>query len=65
MDAWVQSGHFVPKRADGNEEKWLIERMDFAYRRAAKAMIVTTATTFFAFMATAFSPSSVILSFLF
>eukprot|EP01083_Nonionella_stella_P149835 476462_1 len=55
VDAWVQSAHFVPMRSD-NVQVWLVERMDFAYRRAAKAMIVTTATTFFAFMATATSP---------
>eukprot|EP01084_Bolivina_argentea_P157720 274819_1 len=50
VDAWVQSPTFVSNPED------LVERMSFAYRRAAKAMIVTTATTFFAFMATAFSP---------
>eukprot|EP01084_Bolivina_argentea_P244753 409955_1 len=50
VDAWVQSEHFVADPEDS------MERMSFAFRRAAKAMIVTTATTFFAFMATAFSP---------
>eukprot|EP01083_Nonionella_stella_P181588 650939_1 len=58
VDAWVQSAHFVPRRND-NVQMWLVERMDFTYRRAAKTMIVTTATTFFAFMATATSPSFV------
>eukprot|EP01083_Nonionella_stella_P317369 1155146_1 len=55
VDAWIQSAHFVPKRSD-NIQMWLVERMDFAYRRSTKAMLVTTGTTFFAFMATAFSP---------
>ena len=33
----------------------LIERMSFTWRRASKALVVTTATTFFAFIGTAFS----------
>ena len=36
VDAWVQSAHFVSNPND------LILRMSFAYRRASKAMIVTT-----------------------
>ena len=49
-DAWHQSVHFVK---DPNDDE---QRMTFAYRRASKAMLVTQITTFFAFLATAFSP---------
>ena len=48
VDAWRQSPTFV-----GDD---LVDRMSFTYRRASKAMIITTATTFFAFMATSLSP---------
>ena len=48
VDAWRQSPTFV-----GDD---LVDRMSFTYRRASKAMVVTTATTFFAFIATGLSP---------
>ena len=48
-DAWHQSIHFVKDPKDD------VQRMTFAYRRASKAMLVTQITTFFAFLATAFS----------
>ena len=49
VDAWHQSVHFVK---DPNDH---VERMTFTYRRASNAMLVTQTTTFFAFLATAFS----------
>jgi len=52
-DAWLQSAYFV-KSGDSVEETNIM-RMSFAFRRAAKAMLVTQVTTFFAFLATATS----------
>jgi len=67
-DAWLQSVHFVPDMealtgdaaknccgCDKSQEPRNITRMSFTYRRAAKAMLVTQLTTFFAFLATASS----------
>ena len=48
VDAWRQSVTLV-----GDD---IVDRMSFTYRRASKAMIITTGTTFFAFIATGLSP---------
>ena len=45
VDAWKQMGHLPPS-----------ERMAHAFQRASKAMLITSATTSAAFLATAFSP---------
>eukprot|EP00750_Incisomonas_marina_P031230 INCI7785.2.p1 GENE.INCI7785.2~~INCI7785.2.p1 ORF type:complete len:1466 (+),score=281.45 INCI7785.2:324-4721(+) len=45
VDAWKQMGHLPPS-----------ERMAQAFQRASKAMLITSATTSAAFLATAFSP---------
>ena len=52
-DAWLQSIHFCgefvvdPESNSSKEDKkkYEIKRMSFAYRRAAKAMLVTQMTT--------------------
>lgn len=54
-DAWLQSKFFVPGDTNSNSNDMLLQRMTFSYRRAAKAMLVTQITTFFAFLATATS----------
>merc|ERR1719491_994528 len=71
-DAWKQSAHFVNTAATtkqeskccvaANEEANVL-RMCFSFRRAAKAMLVTQTTTFFAFLATASSPLMLIEAF--
>lgn len=65
-DAWLQSQHLVPKHAAGAMEgdsdgvtvtqQRYIARMDYTYKRAAKAMLTTSFTTCVAFLATAASP---------
>eukprot|EP01051_Picozoa_sp_SAG22_P023994 SAG22_NODE_6446_length_854_cov_1.358940_1_plen_220_part_10 len=51
MDAWRQSEFMGPE-----VNKNLHTRMAYAFSRAAKAMLITSATTFGAFVATAVSP---------
>ena len=48
-DAWKQSGR------ERNIRKDLIKRMNYSWRRASKAMLMTSSTTAFAFLASAFS----------
>eukprot|EP00824_Muranothrix_gubernata_P021294 TRINITY_DN4515_c0_g1_i1.p1 TRINITY_DN4515_c0_g1~~TRINITY_DN4515_c0_g1_i1.p1 ORF type:complete len:1112 (+),score=193.04 TRINITY_DN4515_c0_g1_i1:42-3377(+) len=50
-DAWKQSYHQPIEICSTAED-----RLSWSYRRASKAMLVTTLTTFGAFVATAFSP---------
>ena len=56
VDAFIQSSHLVKKENGDDEHELLLQRMIYAYTRAAKAMLVTTLTTAFAFAATALSP---------
>ena len=51
IDAWRQSARAGPAV---NEN--ILTRMSYAYKRSAKAMAITSATTFGAFVATATSP---------
>lgn len=51
IDAWRQSA-----RAGEEVNKNILTRMSYAYKRAAKAMLITSTTTFGAFVATATSP---------
>jgi hypothetical protein len=51
IDAWRQSA-----RAGEEVNKNILTRMSYAYKRAAKAMLITSLTTFGAFVATATSP---------
>ena len=48
-DAWRQSGRERTIRKD------LVKRMNYTWRRAAKAMLVTSSTTAFAFLSSSFS----------
>ena len=57
IDAWKQSGRERVIRKD------LVKRMNYTWRRAAKAMLVTSSTTAFAFLASAFSKLMPIRSF--
>ena len=56
-DAWRQSGRERVIRKD------LVKRMNFTWRRAAKAMLVTSSTTAFAFLSSGFSALMPIKSF--
>ena len=51
IDAWRQSA-----RAGEHVNQNILTRMSYAYKRAAKAMLITSTTTFGAFVATATSP---------
>ena len=51
IDAWRQSA-----RAGEEVNRNIFTRMSYAYKRAAKAMLITSTTTFGAFVATATSP---------
>jgi hypothetical protein len=51
IDAWRQSA-----RAGEAVNENVLTRMSYAYKRAAKAMLITSTTTFGAFVATATSP---------
>lgn len=51
IDAWRQSA-----RAGDEVNSNILTRMTYAYKRAAKAMLITSTTTFGAFVATATSP---------
>ena len=48
-DAWKQSAKEEPIKDD------LVKRMSYTWKRAAKAMLVTSSTTAFAFLASSFS----------
>ena len=56
-DAWRQSGRERTIRKD------LVKRMNYTWRRAAKAMLVTSSTTAIAFLSSAFSKLMPIRSF--
>ena len=51
FDAWKQSEHVDPEILDTKEK-----RLAYSWRRAVKAMAVTSSTTAVAFFANAFSP---------
>mmetsp|Transcript_26882 Transcript_26882/g.40975 ORF Transcript_26882/g.40975 Transcript_26882/m.40975 type:complete len:226 (-) Transcript_26882:871-1548(-) len=59
VDAWRQSAHVAPEVFEGNKKK----RMAYAFRRAVRAMAVTSSTTSVAFFANIFSPVMPIRSF--
>ena len=54
FDAWKQSEHVDPEILDTKEK-----RLAYSWRRAVKAMAVTSSTTAVAFFANAFSSSCV------
>ena len=59
VDAFTQSHHLVvpsESESDSDDHRLLLVRMSYAYKRASKAMLVTTLTTAIAFGATALSP---------
>ena len=59
MDAWRQSEHCAPQVFQNDKKK----RMAYTFRRAVRAMAVTSSTTSVAFFANIFSPVMPIRSF--